>query len=120
MTELLRYVPVLACVFALLSGLVGLVRPTMVLDFVKLEATNSMGMLEARAMFGGIFIAMAITCLVTSHPYSYLTFAVLWLGGGAAKLLSLSIDRPQIREALPSASLDLIVGLALLCGFCFQ
>ena len=120
MTQVLSYVPVLACLFSLLSGLLGLVRPTMVANHVKLQAKSSMGTLEIRAMFGGVFVAMAITCLVTAHPYSYLTFASLWLGGSAAKFLSVIIDRPPIREGLPSAGIDLIVGFALLCGFYFQ
>jgi hypothetical protein len=49
-SDFLRYLPVLACVFALLSGLMGLIRPTRVLDFVALEAKNPMGILEIRAM----------------------------------------------------------------------
>ncbi len=117
MAQLSSYLPVLACAFALLSGVLGLVRPHMVLEFVGLEASNAMGMLEARAMFGGIFIAMAIVCLVTGHPYSYLTFAALWLGGSAAKLLSAVLDGPPIQKALPSAGLDLLIGAALLRGF---
>jgi hypothetical protein len=71
-------------------------------------------------MFGGIFVAMAITCLVTAHPYSYLTFATLWLGGGGAKFLFLLIDRPPIAAGLRSASFDVLVGLALISGFYSQ
>lgn len=63
MSDLVSHLPLLTCAFAHLSGALGLLRPARALEFVGLEASNQMGFLEARAIFGGVFIAMAATCL---------------------------------------------------------
>jgi hypothetical protein len=39
-------------------------------------------------MFRGIFIGLALTCLVTEHPHSHLTFRSFWLGGAVGKLVA--------------------------------
>jgi hypothetical protein len=117
LTDFMSYLPLLACVFALLSGALGLLQPTRVLEFVGLEACNTMGVVEARAMFGGIFIAMAVTCLLTDHPYCYLAFGMLWLGGAAGKIVGVVVDRPPLLTGIVSAGTDALVGFALVSGF---
>ena len=120
MINILPYTATSACYFCLFAGLAGLIKPNIVATRVGLQAINSMGVMEVRCMFGGLFIGLAATCLVTENPFCYLAFSSVWLGGSAAKYLSILIDRPPVKAALLSASFDLFIGLALVSGYYFQ
>lgn len=112
-----NYAAILACYFCLFAGFAGLIKPLFVADWVGLEAKNRMGVIEIRCMFGGLFIGLSLTCLITENPFSYLSFSSVWIGGAAAKYSALFIDKPPFKTAFSSASFDLLVGLALLSGY---
>lgn len=120
MQFIIHYAAIFACYFCFCAGLAGLIKPNLVAEWVGLEAKNSMGIMEIRCMFGGLFIGLAVTCLITENPFSYLAFSSVWIGGSIAKYLSLFIDKPPFKTASASASFDLFIGLALLSGYYTQ
>ncbi|ROS05120.1 hypothetical protein EDC56_0645 [Sinobacterium caligoides] len=116
----IHYVAIFACYFCLFAGLAGLIKPNLVAKRVGLKAINSMGIMEIRCMFGGLFIGLSITCLISGATFAYLAFSSVWLGGAAAKYIALYIDKPPFKAAFTSASFDAFIGLALLSGYYIQ
>ena len=68
------------------------------------------GVRELRALFGGVFIGLATTCLVLDAPGAYWAAASAFLGGGSAKLLAGLLERGVFPQALPGVAVDLIAG----------
>ena len=120
MSDYLQYISVLAALFSLGAGLLAFFKPLIVASDVKLEAPTPLGLLEMRSAFGGCFIGIALVCLVTGHPYTYLAFGGFWLGGALGKFYSTWVDRPAMGRGLFLASRDAVIGLALLSGYCFH
>jgi hypothetical protein len=98
--------PALVLVF----GLVALATPETLARQTGLVAPAALGRSELRAVFGGVFVGVAVVCLATRHPAAYLAAAATFLGGAAAKLLSAALERGVLPAALPGLLFDLAAG----------
>ncbi len=86
---------------AILSGLLGLLNPLLAVSLYGLEVVEPRGLSQARATFGGLYLALGGMLLWAATPRSeggagvrpYLRSAALLVGSVAAgRLLSIVID----------------------------
>ncbi len=104
----------------LVIGLWGVCWPRRVAEIVHVPLPSPAAVLEARAVFGGVFIGLALVCLVTSDPYAYLAHAGFWYGSVGAKALAAVLDRPSRSETIKVIAYDAVFGTVLLSGFYYH
>jgi hypothetical protein len=97
-------------VLCLALGTTGFFAPRAIGSQTGLTAEGPLGRSELRALFGGVFIGLATTCLVLDAPGAYWAAASAFLGGGSAKLLAGLLERGVFPQALPGVAVDLIAG----------
>lgn len=103
----------LACL--VLAG-AALAAPARFGGTVGLAAAGALGRSELRAVFGGVFIGLAVACLVLASPSAHLTAAAAFFGGAAAKVLSAMLERGVFPAALPGLVVDLVAGGVFVWG----
>ena len=109
----------LATIGALLCiamGLLGVVFPRMAARLVSIQPVGGLGTSEIRATYGGLFIAMGVTCLVVQAPSAYLVAGAAWVGAGLVRFPSLLLDKGSFPKALAGAAIELTIGSLLLTG----
>ena len=106
----------IAALAVLALGLIVTFKPD-ALEKVGVTAVSAIGRTELRAVFGGMFLAMAGVCLVTRHPYAFLTAGSMWLGDVAVRAFAVFADRPKPAEGLTVLAIGSVVGGMLLTGF---
>jgi hypothetical protein len=79
----------------MLSGVAGLVGPERVASALQLAPSSSRGVTEIRAGLGGTYVALGGWALVSRHPAARAAVGVTWLGAAAARLVSMSLDKPR-------------------------
>ncbi len=114
--ELAQAPSTVAAVAVLVLGVIVALKPT-ALEIVGVTAATPVGRTEIRAVFGGMFMAMGAVCLITQHPYAYLTSGALWLGDAFVRALALLVDRPRLAEGLAVLVTGLVIGGLLMSGF---
>ena len=106
----------------LLFGLVGVLRPELVLGalgFVVVDTSHTAFIVgEIRATYGGVFTAMGVVVLwAVVDPYRYrdriLVVGLLWLGACVARLFGTSVDGSPGLLGWASAMFEGIVGVLL-------
>ena len=111
--------PMLATAGAVLClgmGLFGALLPVRAARLVSVQPIGGLGLSEIRATYGGLFIAMGVTCLVSQSPQAFLVAGASWTGAGLMRFPSLLLDRGSFPKGLGGAALELGIGLLLLCG----
>jgi len=93
-----------------------LIRPKLV-EKLGVTAIDGNGWLELRGIYGGLLLALAVTCLATREPYAFLTSGAALLGFAAAGFVSLAVDRPRLPQGLAVNAAHLVLGILLLVGF---
>jgi hypothetical protein len=105
-------------------GLAGLIYPLHVMDWVgfsPLMTKPSAGTVEARAVYGGLFLVLGVFTLwaATSpraHRSELLLIACLWLGLFGGRMVGVSIEgSPGLLNTL-GALFELVVGCLLLAA----
>jgi hypothetical protein len=105
-----------APVVCLLMGLAALLQPERFAAQVGLAADGPLGRSELRAVFGGVFVGIAVACLVLATPGAYVAGGAAFLGGAGAKLLSAALERGVFPAALLGLVVDLVLGALFLWG----
>lgn len=96
-----------------LTGLLALVRPTMIYGFTGLTAQGARGISEIRAIFGGLFIALGSVPFFIGTP-AYLVLGAGYLAIAAVRLVSILIDRSRDRSNLISLAIEIVFGIILI------
>ena len=105
-------------------GLAGLIYPLHVMDWVgfsPLMTKPNAGTVEARAVYGGLFLVLGVFTLWTAtsprgHRSELLLIACLWLGLFGGRMVGVSIDgNPGLLNTL-GAVFELVVGCLLLAA----
>lgn len=97
-------------------GLLGVLAPNRAARLVSIEPVGGLGISEIRATYGGLFLAMGVTCLVIRTPDAFLIAGASWLGAGLLRFPSLVLDKGSYPRALGGAALELTIGALLLTG----
>jgi hypothetical protein len=107
-----------AAVIMALIGVAAAVRPSS-LSMVGVVATSALGRSELRAVFGGMFIALGVACVVLREPVVFLVVGAAWLADVAVRIVAVAVDRVPAREAAAVLLIGTLMGIALLSGYWF-
>ena len=101
-------------------GLAALAAPERMLSFVGLAAAAPEGLAEARATYGGLFLALelgaAVLWLARSSTDGLLVAGIAWTGAAAGRLLSLAVDGRRTPRNGQAVAFELFLGLAHLAA----
>ncbi len=105
-------IDILIALLTLAFGAIGFVAPRYAAKALDLAPTQStMGLSELRASAGGLFVAMALTCLISGAGFAYAMLGVAYAGAATGRVISMIMDKPPqpkaavwfLLEALPAA-----------------
>ena len=97
-------------------GLSALMRPSS-LEIVGVTATSPLGTSEIRSVFGGMFVALGVACLITREPMVFGVVGAAWLADAAVRIVSTIVDRVPLRQAVTVLAIGATIGAALASGY---
>ncbi|MBF4509721.1 MAG: hypothetical protein ISP10_04465 [Aeromicrobium sp.] len=110
-------VPALAAATVMLVfGLGAMARPAS-LRWVGVSAVSALGASEIRAVFGGMFVALAAGCLITRDPLVCAVVGAAWFADVMVRVASTFIDRVPARQSVVVIAIGLSVGAGLASGY---
>jgi len=99
-----------------LFGIAATVWPSS-LRLVGVSADSPLGTSEIRAVFGGMFVALGVACILTREPVVFAVVGAAWLADVAVRTVSVLIDRVPFRQAIVVLAVGSAMGVALLSGY---
>jgi hypothetical protein len=112
-----RLIPaLLAAVTMTAFGVGALFRPSS-LSWVGVSADSPLGTSEIRAVFGGMFVALGLACIVSRDPVVFGVVGAAWLADFVARLVSVFVDRVPAKQAALVLATALVIGLSLVSGY---
>jgi hypothetical protein len=104
----------LGAVATLGMGGLGLVAPRACARLVGLKAVSGAGFAEFRATYGGLFLMLGLTPLVTGEAAAFLVSGLAWLGAAGGRVVSIVADRSRERANVIAVGVELaFAGLLL-------
>jgi hypothetical protein len=100
-----------------LFGVGAVVRPNALREMIGIAATTPLGVSEIRAVFGGMFIALGMVCLLARDPVVFGVVAAAWFVDFLVRCVAVFADRVPARQALPVLGIALSMGMALMSGY---
>lgn len=97
-------------------GLFGAIWPHRAAAFVGISPLGGLGLSEIRATYGGLFIALGLSCLYSQNPNAFFVAGAAWCGAAAMRLPSLFLDKGSYPKAIGGAVIETSVGLLLFTG----
>lgn len=95
-------------------GLLGLFAPETCSRLVGLKARRPAGFAEFRATFGGLFLALGLTPILTQDSLCFLVSGLAWLGAAAGRTISIVADRSADRDNLIAFTIEITFAVLLL------
>ncbi|MBN2848502.1 MAG: hypothetical protein JXP72_08670 [Coriobacteriia bacterium] len=114
-----RLVPALIAAAAMVAFGIGAALRPQSLEWVGVRAESALGTSEIRAVFGGMFIALGVACLVMREPAVFAVVGAAWLADVTVRLMAIAVDRVPAREALTVLGIGSLMGVALVSGYLF-
>ncbi len=112
-----KLVPALAAsALMMLFGIAAALRPAALRPLLGVAAESPLGTSEIRAVFGGMFVALGLACIVLREPVVFAVVGTAWLADFTVRLASVFVDRVPARAALVVLGTALVMGGALLSG----
>ena len=100
------WLPLVGAVLMIIAGLVGLIRPALMIDPLGINTSSAKGMSEVRAIFGGINLGGGLAALVLQDPNVCLALGIAWLGATLARFYSMAVDGTTLRDSIPALIVD--------------
>jgi hypothetical protein len=97
-------------------GIGAMIRPSS-LSWVGVSADSPLGTSEIRAVFGGMFVALGLACIILREPVVFGVVGAAWLADLAVRTVAVFVDRVPAKEALTVLATALVMGVALLSGY---
>lgn len=106
MESWIDWLPRIGACLTLLIGLVGFFKPRMFLDTVQISLVGPMGTSEARAVFGGLNLGLAIAALAMGEPAVFTAIGIGWVMATMARFWSLAVDSIGVKHFIPGLIVD--------------
>jgi hypothetical protein len=95
------------------TGLVSLLAPRRVTGFIGLEPIGGRGLTELRAVLGALFVALGVAPLFLG-PTAFRMLGIGYLAIGAARAVSMVVDRSVVRSNAISLATEVVLGIVLI------
>ena len=106
METLVNGLPIVGAVLTLIFGLVGFFKPQLLLNQLDIELKSPAAVSEARAVFGGLNLGMALVALTLREPVIFTALGVTWGVMTLARFWSLAVDGIGVKGAIPGVIVD--------------
>jgi len=94
------------------TGLLALIKPTSVYDFIGLTANGVRGISEIRSIFGGLFIGLGLSPIFLGDT-GYRMLGIAYLAIAAARIFSIFFDKSYAQSNLISLAIEIVFGIIL-------
>jgi hypothetical protein len=111
MDMLIDWLPRVGALFTVVLGLIGFFKPRLITDGQHIELGSPMALSEARVVFGGGIMALAL-----NEPLIYMTLGVAWGFGLLARFYSMMVDKTSLKQSLPGIIVDGVMAALFLSG----
>lgn len=111
---MLQILKMIACIFTALIGFYALFAPAKILDFTGLAVQGGRGITEIRVIFGALFVVIGLFPLISRSPAAYQMLGYTYLGLGAARLVSIVVDRSATQSNWVSVAFEIVFGILLI------
>jgi hypothetical protein len=95
------------------TGLIALVRPRSIKGFTGLEAVNSRGITEIRAVLGGLFIGLGLAPFILAGPAVYQAIGIMYLAIAIVRTVSMFLDKSVVQSNIISLAVEIVFGILL-------
>lgn len=106
MESLVDWLPRIGASITLIFGLVGFFKPRLLTDQLGIALNSPAGVSEARAVFGGLNLGMAVVALTTGEPLIFTALGITWGTMTLARFWSLAVDGIGFKGAIPGIVVD--------------
>ena len=106
MDALVTWLPTVGAVITALIGLVGFFRPRLFLDQVDIALQSPQAWSEARAVFGGLNLGMAVAALTLGEPAVFTALGIAWGALTLARFWSIAVDGIGLKASIPALVVD--------------
>lgn len=103
---LIETLPLIATGLTLIIGLVNFFHPRLMLSPMKIEFNSPMAMSEARAVFGGMNLGMAVAALTLGEPAIFTALGIAWGTLTLARFWSIAVDGIGFKASIPPLVVD--------------
>jgi len=104
---------IICAIATIATGLISLVRPRSIRGFTGLEAINSRGITEIRAVLGGLFIGLGLAPFILAAPETYQALGVAYLAIAVVRTVSMFVDKSVVRSNVISLVIEIVFGVIL-------
>lgn len=106
MESWIEWLPRVGAVLTLIIGLIGFFSPKMFLDQMDIGLNSPKAYSEARTVFGGLNLGLAIAALVMASPAVFTALGISWGMGLLARLWSQAVDGIALKDTIPGVVVD--------------
>jgi hypothetical protein len=114
MEALIEWLPRIGAGITLVIGLICFFKPTLILDPLGIVLKNPMAMSEARAVFGGLNLGMAVAAFTLGEPVIFTAMGITWGTLTLARIWSLAVDGIGLKASIAPLVVDSTVCFLLL------
>ena len=111
---LLEILKIIAAAVTILVGVVGLIWPRRIQDFIGLKAEGGRGITELRTVLGALFIAIGAIPLILKAPETFLMLGYTYLALAVVRLFSMFFDRSIMSSNVISVITEVVFGVILI------
>ncbi len=104
---------ILASGATIATGLLALVKPRSIFDFIGLKAEGGRGITEIRAIFGAFFIGLGGAALYFRQSETYIMLGVTYLLVALIRLVSMLADKSVEKSNIISLIAEVVLGVML-------
>ena len=101
-----EWLPKIGAGLTLLFGVIGFFKPRLLLDQLDIELKSPTAVSEARAVFGGLNLGMAIAAFTLGEPAIFTALGITWGVLTLARLYALAVDGIGLKGAIPGIVVD--------------
>jgi hypothetical protein len=112
--SILAIVKILCAVFTIGFGLYSVVAPRAIKGFTGLDANNSRGVTEVRAVMGGTFVGLGLApLLLGSSAGAYQALGITYFAIATIRAVSMVVDKSVMSSNLISLASEIVLGILL-------
>jgi len=114
MDTLAEWLPRTGAAITLLIGVVGFFRPRLFLDRVGIALQSPQAFSEARAVFGGLNLGLAVAALTLGEPLIFTALGIAWATLTLARFWSIAVDGIGFKASIPALIVDGVIAFLFL------